>query len=404
MKKRDFLHQFDTNTLFLAQAPPSLPWWARCSHDIKESKMREGSSTTMRRFPPAPHPEIMRADQKDSQYANYLCDACHDAYSCVFGPVRAAAYQNETKLAGQALYFFLTTGLGVQTLGEEYSNISQVVGPSGLPLNPARRTLLVFLQTAVPYLAERVRRKISQASQQSILLQISDEDSPSAELPGSNLIPARHFLNVKHQLRRLWLQVLHQWPVVLPSIKEGLVLLSRANLMLFYFKGVFYDVAKRVVGVRYALLMKPPQQKTRYHMLGVFLLIQLCITGSNWLRQNVVSLLANSLQSHPEGHIFLQSGRQGVQILDEDKNAIDEAYWLSNSDSAIARISSPESAGVEVKCTLCLGPMKWPTATPCGHVFCWDCVAECCNQKPECPLCRSHMTHCDLVPIYNAHF
>ncbi|KAI5057156.1 hypothetical protein GOP47_0027171 [Adiantum capillus-veneris] len=366
--------------------------------------MREGTSTPMRRFPPAPHPEIMRADQKDSQYVNQLCDACHDAYSCIFGQLRATAYQNETKLVGQALYFFLTTGLGVQTLGEEYSNISQVVGLSSLPLNPARRTLLVFLQTAVPYLAERVRRKISQASQQSIVLQLSDADVPSAEVSDSSVIPAWHFLSVKQRLQRLWLQVLQHWPAVLPSVKEGLVLLSRANLMLFYFKGVYYDVAKRVAGVQYALLMKPPQQKTRYHMLGVFLLIQLCITGSNWFRQNVVSLLANSLQPHSEDRIFLHSGRQGVQILDEDKNAISNAYWLSKSDSASASIISPESMRVEVKCTLCLGPMKWPTATPCGHVFCWDCVAECCNQKPECPLCRSHMTHCDLVPIYNAHF
>ncbi|MCO5611318.1 hypothetical protein L7F22_065570 [Adiantum nelumboides] len=51
---------------------------------MKVLKMREGTSTPMRRFPPAPHPEIMRADQKDSHYVNYLCEACHDAYSCVF--------------------------------------------------------------------------------------------------------------------------------------------------------------------------------------------------------------------------------------------------------------------------------------------------------------------------------
>ncbi|MCO5611320.1 hypothetical protein L7F22_065572 [Adiantum nelumboides] len=281
---------------------------------------------------------------------------------------------------------------------------SLVVGLSGLPLNPARRTLLVFLQTAVPYLAERVRRKISQASQQSVLLQLSDADAPSGEVLGSSVVPVRHHLNVKQRVQRLWLQALQHWPAVLPSIKEGLVLLSRANLMLFYFKGVYFDVAKRIAGVHYALLMKPPQQKTRYHMLGVFLLIQLCITGSNWLRQNVTSLLANSLQAHSEGRIFLHSGRQGVQILDEDKHTISDTYWLSNSDSASASITSPENTRLEVKCTLCLGAMKWPTATPCGHVFCWDCVAECCNQKPECPLCRSHMTHCDLVPIYNAHF
>lgn len=365
--------------------------------------MSAENSRAMRRFPAAPHPEIMRADQKDSQYLSHLCDACHDAYSCVFGPARATAFQNETKLVGQALYFFLTTGLGVQTLGEEYSNISQVAGQSGLPLNPARRTLLVFLQTVVPYLAERVRRRISQASQQTFALQFSEMDSGSTELSNIELAPVQLSVRLRQQLQRVRMQVFQHWPVVLPSIKEALVLISRANLMLFYFKGVYYDVAKRVAGVQYALLMKPPQQRTRYHMLGVFLLIQLCVTGSNWLRQNVVSVLATSLQPHSEGHPILRSGRRGVQILDEDRKPITDAYWLQKSDFAKASLSSTESTS-EVKCTLCLGPMKWPTATPCGHVFCWDCVAECCNQKPECPLCRSHMTHSELVPIYNAHF
>ncbi|KAH7436000.1 hypothetical protein KP509_06G088500 [Ceratopteris richardii] len=358
----------------------------------------------MRRFPPAPHPEIMRADQKDSQYLNHLCDVCHDAYSCVFGPMHATAHQNETKLAGQALYFFLTTGLGVQTLGEEYSNIMQVAGQSGLPLNPAQRTLLVFLQTAVPYIAERLRRKISRASQLTVLHRSSDGNAPSSEDSSTSKIPLWHPQNLKQQLQKIYLQVLQHWPMVLPSIKEALVLLSRANLMLFYFRGVYYDVAKRVAGVHYSLLMKPPQHKTRYHMLGVFLLVQLCITGSNWLRQNVFSVLINTLKPQSEGQVNIYSGRRGIQILDEDDASISDAYWLSKSDSASASIGSQESAGIEAKCTLCLSPMKWPTATPCGHIFCWDCVVESCNQKQECPLCRSHMVHSDLVPIYNAHF
>ncbi|MCO5604807.1 hypothetical protein L7F22_058979 [Adiantum nelumboides] len=477
----------------------------------------------------------------------------------IAGQMRATAYQSETKLVGQALYFFLTTGLGVQTLGEEYSNISQVVGLSGLPLNPARRTLLVFLQRAVPYLAERVRRKISQASQQSVLLQLSDADAPSGELLGSSVVPVRHHLNVKQRVRRLWLQALQHWPVVLLSIKEGLVLLSRANLMLFYFKGVYFDVAKRIAGVHYALLMKPPQQQTRLatspplphqHQdnkpINLLVSAPFCsdkllnsvlaaamtqvppflstkdkifeadeytrdldtafakvretlqnsqerqkkaadchrcdlkLKENDWVllrfekvrlrkkkgkerlfpklsmryygpfqiteRINDVSFrlrLPDTWKIHNAFHVSLlkpfrgdvpddgepdeqpeveeneeillpeqllahkdmkTKGRQGVQIVDEDKHTISDAYWLSNSDSASASITSPENTRLEVKCTLCLGAMKWPTATPCGHVFCWDCVAECCNQKPECPLCRSHMTHCDLVPISNAHF
>lgn len=43
------------------------------------------SSMEPRRFPLAAQPEVMRAAEKDDQYASFVYDACRDAFRHLFG-------------------------------------------------------------------------------------------------------------------------------------------------------------------------------------------------------------------------------------------------------------------------------------------------------------------------------
>lgn len=50
-------------------------------------------------------------------------------------------------------------------------------------------------------------------------------------------------------------------------------------------------------------------------------------------------------------------------------------------------------------CIICYDNMNKPILTPCGHMFCNSCIQTCINMKPECPMCKHHITRDMLIDI-----
>lgn len=77
-------------------------------------------------FPIAHQPDIVRAAQKDRFYSDSLAQACKDAVNATLGPRYSLVYSREISLASDLIYHALTTGAGLQTLGEEFCDLLQV--------------------------------------------------------------------------------------------------------------------------------------------------------------------------------------------------------------------------------------------------------------------------------------
>eukprot|EP01097_Dermamoeba_algensis_P002218 TRINITY_DN1880_c0_g2_i1.p1 TRINITY_DN1880_c0_g2~~TRINITY_DN1880_c0_g2_i1.p1 ORF type:complete len:297 (+),score=55.99 TRINITY_DN1880_c0_g2_i1:49-891(+) len=150
--------------------------------------------------------------------------------------------------------------------------------------------------------------------------------------------------------------------------------LERLHLGIFYLSGAYYHLAKRILGIKYVFIRRLDETRPRYVVLGLLIFLQLFISSVRFS----ISYLSKKEGGYLE---VLQDG---------------ERMKITNSEQVEENL---ETSGPQ--CTLCLNTLSHPTATSCGHMFCWKCIHEAIQLKSECPLCRQQILPHTLLPIYN---
>ncbi|CAK9093572.1 Peroxisome biogenesis factor 10 (Peroxin-10) (Peroxisomal biogenesis factor 10) (Peroxisome assembly protein 10) (Peroxisome assembly protein PER8) [Durusdinium trenchii] len=152
---------------------------------------------------------------------------------------------------------------------------------------------------------------------------------------------------------------------------EWLMLFLRLHLALFYLFGRYRHLPERLLNLRAVSLAERPYRSFSYRPLGFVL-----------LAQAIGQLLAKILQR-----------RSGADVADTETLQAAMGNW------APALPQSRLSAGRPPRCNICMGPAESVTATLCGHLFCWDCIASWCAMKASCPLCRASSPPQKLLPL-----
>ena len=185
---------------------------------------------------------------------------------------------------------------------------------------------------------------------------------------------------------------------------------NAAHLALFYVYGDYYEWSGRASGARRAFVgAYAGEERPSYAILGAFLAFQLTVVSIETLA-NVIGALSSTRQSSADDSAPNRTAASQSRVLESDGRACVEPHESDHRPKLDVfgqpiddgkPSSSSTSPLVKTKCALCLSERRFPAATPCGHVFCWRCVAGWTTKKPECPLCRAPASPQSLVGLSN---
>eukprot|EP00968_Pinguiococcus_pyrenoidosus_P007140 scaffold472_cov264-Pinguiococcus_pyrenoidosus.AAC.6 len=193
-------------------------------------------------------------------------------------------------------------------------------------------------------------------------------------------------------------------------LEQGRSLAEKVHTSLFYMFGRYPSFCLRLVGLGLAYHLRRAGGRVSFRALGYLLILDVAL---QLLRDGVPYALRRVQNVADAGADLDGDGRQQAR---EAETAQDDAAGVEarrqpirlddgeeqeplGTSTAERDAASPSSA--QALCPLCMQARTKPSVTPCGHVFCWECIVNWCQRQPECPICRQKAHPQGVVCLQN---
>ncbi|VDN03534.1 unnamed protein product [Thelazia callipaeda] len=277
--------------------------------------------------------QILLAERRDKKEIEFIAKELSQIFKDLFGPQLWISYSGYFPIVAQVAYYVVTTLLGIQTVGEEYVSIVPLVLTKDYKIPSFTcRLVFVLIHAVVPFLTEKLFGKIEQNLDKLLV-------------SGEAQLARRH-----KKLR-------------------GIPVLFRLNKALFYIYGTYYHISRRLVGWQYISLCPQLNNEafTYFRLLGAIIVAQIILDATIWIKKEWKNITWKEARTNTCQPSSLE---------------------ISRKDNSLLTSSS-------FCCLICSQYNKPPVCTPCGHLFCWDCILKHIqytslqrNSSSFCPHCR----------------
>ncbi|KAK5778465.1 ubiquitin-protein ligase peroxin 10 PWA37_000280 [Arxiozyma heterogenica] len=316
--------------------------------DVEENK----------RFEYADVASIIQSYQKDKQIETILIEKFTTFLQNLKGQYFVNLYPNQINTIAKFIYLFFTVFQNERTLGQEYGQL-MYVNKLGKALTKKGQRLAYIISICFgPYIINKILK----------VFHTRNTDDPAED--------DKQF-----------------------SLKETIDLGINLHLILFYFKGEYSDIWKRIFGMKEVITHRINNDERRfrknnskmYKVIGYIFLLQ-TLTQAFPLIKSKLLLFTCRDRNKCESHHDIVSDTIRIITKIPEKSQI---AHVSLEDPTVLPFIPSESR----QCALCLSFMVDPSCAPCGHVYCWDCLQNWTNERPECPLCRQKCRPQQIQPL-----
>ena len=237
-------------------------------------------------------PDQIMAMQKDVTFTNELQKNFADMLEKIVGEGVVANFLPEVNFFGNLIYFIFTTGIGAQTLGEEYCDLQQVVvssdGKSFSAVGPLRALSLLIYQIFVLFASHTTRvglglahpQENEKASEKMLAAVNDDRLRRRVRRRKSVLTTMASLLRRSYNAFVVAVQYILSLPPFkwIPSIEFVIKWGLHIHLMLYFFDGKYFNLSKRFANVRMIFNKQTRGPSQHYTPLGILYSIMLMVS------------------------------------------------------------------------------------------------------------------------------